>query len=82
LSQDGLGKITTPDNQKIYWVSFLDGIQRVLLFTADDTVAQDAQCAGEIETPNMTVTISIHGLGLSLVNNITKQELLYVGIAR
>lgn len=75
-----LGEISVED-EKIYFVSFLDGMQRVLLFTTDPAIAHDAQCSGEFEQIHQEINVSIHGLGLSLVNNITMQEILYLGIA-
>lgn len=66
----------------MWWVSFLDGMQRVLLFTLDMNIARDAQSAGELESIDKEITVSIHGLGLSLVNNLTRVEVMYIGIAR
>lgn len=31
------------DDTKVYWVTFLDGLQRVLLFTEDLEIAVEAQ---------------------------------------
>ena len=68
--------------QQMWWVSFLNGMQRVLLFTPEMSIARDAQSAGELERISQEITVSIHGLGLSLVNNLHHVELLYIGIAR
>lgn len=82
LRKDGLGEFSLVDDKRIYWVSFLDGMQRILLFTEDVEIARDAQSAGDLENIQQEITVSIHGLGISLVNNIIRQELLYIGIAR
>jgi vacuolar protein sorting-associated protein 13A/C len=66
----------------MWWVSFLDGMQRVLLFTMDMNIARDAQSAGDLEPIDKEITVSIHGLGLSLVNNLSHVEVMYIGIAR
>lgn len=66
----------------MWWVSFLDGMQRVLLFTLDMSIARDAQSAGELETIDKEITVSVHGLGLSLINNVSRVEVMYIGIAR
>lgn len=72
-----------PDlEEDVFHVSFLDGTQRVLLFTTNMKVAEDCQLAGDLEALEQEATISIHGVGLSLVNNIAKSELLYLCIAR
>lgn len=84
--QDGIGKLWLGQQQSecIYWVSFLDGMQRVLLFTANPEVARDAQAAADLEPVATEVSFSLHGLGLSLVSKQEKKmiELLYMGIAR
>jgi hypothetical protein len=86
LRKDGLGKLWVPnckeDDPGVYWVSFLSGMQRVLLFTANPEVAHEAKTA--YEPISMEVTVSIQGIGLSLVSEIEKRtlELLYMQMAR
>lgn len=63
-------------------MSFLDGRQRVLLFTDDVALVSKALQAEEMEQADHEVTLSLHSLGLSLVNNENKQEVSYVGITR
>lgn len=82
LRKDGLGDFTIDNNDtKIYWASFLDGMQRVLLFTEIQNVAEGAQASNLFEIIQQELTISIPGMGLSLVNNQTRQEIMYIGIA-
>ena len=60
------------NNNQLSWVSFLDGMQRVLLFTDHpELAAQLAKTTGEMERIEQEVDISIYGVGLSLVNNDT-----------
>lgn len=66
----------------MFYVSFLDGTQRILLFTPNMKIAEDCQLVGDLETIEQEITLSIHGVGLSLVNNLTRLELLYMCIAR
>jgi vacuolar protein sorting-associated protein 13A/C len=66
----------------MWWVSFLDGKQRVLLFTLDMNIARDAQSVGELEPLDKEITVAIHGVGLSLVSNLTHVEVMYMGITR
>lgn len=81
--QDNLGAFQLPDtDEELFYVSFLDGIQRVLLFTTNLKIAEDCQLAGDLEIINQEITMNIHGIGFSLINNITKSELLYMCIAR
>ncbi|XP_076225482.1 vacuolar protein sorting 13C isoform X3 [Nomia melanderi] len=82
LRKDTLGAFLLPDlEEEVFYVSFLDGTQRILLFTSNMKIAEDCQLAGDFETIEQEITISIHGVGLSLVNNVTRSELLYMCVA-
>ncbi|XP_032336935.1 vacuolar protein sorting-associated protein 13C isoform X2 [Camelus ferus] len=80
LLKDECGQFPYDANIQIHWVSFLDGRQRVLLFTDDVALVSRALQAEEAEQARHEVTLSLHSLGLSLVNNEDKQEVSYVGI--
>ncbi|XP_018341629.1 PREDICTED: vacuolar protein sorting-associated protein 13C isoform X1 [Trachymyrmex septentrionalis] len=82
LRKDNLGTFQLAEiDEKLFYVSFLDGTQRVLLFTTNLKIAEDCQLAGDLEIIDQEITLNIHGIGFSLVNNITKSELLYMCIA-
>uniref|UniRef100_A0A3B3RA21 Vacuolar protein sorting 13 homolog C n=1 Tax=Paramormyrops kingsleyae TaxID=1676925 RepID=A0A3B3RA21_9TELE len=80
LVKDESGQFTYDDVTQIHWVSFLDGRQRVLLFTEDVALVTKARQAEDMEQFQQEVTISLQTLGLSLVNNDSRQEVAYVGI--
>ncbi|XP_049761829.1 intermembrane lipid transfer protein VPS13C isoform X1 [Elephas maximus indicus] len=80
LLKDECGQFPYDANIQIHWVSFLDGRQRVLLFTDDVALVSKARQAEEMEQPDHEITLSLHSLGLSLVNNDNKQEVSYIGI--
>ncbi|XP_025156986.1 vacuolar protein sorting-associated protein 13 isoform X2 [Harpegnathos saltator] len=82
LRKDNLGAFQLPEiNEEMFYVSFLDGTQRILLFTKALKIAEDCQLAGDLEIIDQEIIMNIHGIGFSLVNNITKSELLYMCIA-
>lgn len=62
-------------------VSFLNGRQRVLLFTDDLAVMTMAHEAYEVERITQQIEFALHGIGISLVNNLKAEEVLYMGIA-
>lgn len=64
-----------------YTVSFLNGRQRVYLFTDDLAVATRANEAYEIERVSQSIEVSLQGIGLSLVDNLKSEEIAYMGIA-
>ncbi|XP_070809810.1 intermembrane lipid transfer protein VPS13C isoform X2 [Pituophis catenifer annectens] len=80
LLKDECGQFPYNANTPIHWVSFLDGRQRVLVFTEDVALVSKARQAEEMEQPDQEISIALQGLGLSLVNNNRKQEISYIGI--
>ncbi|WAR29706.1 VPS13-like protein [Mya arenaria] len=80
LSQDGIGEFFYNSDVKVYWVSFLSGMQRVLLFTHDLALATIAQEAGELERLEQEITVSLQDMGMSLVNNYTQKEVAFLGL--
>lgn len=77
-----MGQFSYDSLSQIHWVTFLDGRQRVLLFTEDLAVVTKARQAEELEQFEQEVKVSLQNLGLSLVNNSCRQEIAYVGIPR
>ncbi|CAH0729406.1 unnamed protein product, partial [Brenthis ino] len=81
LRQDGIGDFMINETQRVWWVSFLDGLQRVILFTDDAILASGAHTIGEAEPVHTELVFAIHGLGLSLVNDPEFMEILYISIS-
>lgn len=81
LRRDDIGEFYPTENQVVYWTSFLNGMQRVLLFTESLEVANEAQSAKHLDEQQQEINISINGIGLSLVNNVLSQEVMYMGIS-
>ncbi|XP_051973520.1 intermembrane lipid transfer protein VPS13C-like [Xyrauchen texanus] len=80
LVKDECGQFAYESLVQIHWVSFLDGRQRVLIFTEDVGIVTKARQAEELEQFQQEVNISLQNLGLSLINNDIRQEIAYVGI--
>nr|XP_015199112.1 PREDICTED: vacuolar protein sorting-associated protein 13C isoform X6 [Lepisosteus oculatus] len=80
LVKDECGQFAYDSQTQIHWVSFLDGRQRVLLFTEDVAVVTNARQAEEMEQFQQEISMSLQNLGLSLINNDTRQEVSYIGI--
>ncbi|XP_065320844.1 intermembrane lipid transfer protein VPS13A-like isoform X3 [Gordionus sp. m RMFG-2023] len=82
MIKDGFGDLNSAENHhKIYWVSFLDGTQRVLMFTEDLALICIAQQAGELEKVEREIELNIEGVSLSLVDNWkTTREIAYASI--
>uniref|UniRef100_H3CXZ0 Vacuolar protein sorting 13 homolog C n=1 Tax=Tetraodon nigroviridis TaxID=99883 RepID=H3CXZ0_TETNG len=80
LLRDQLGQFSSDGLSQVHWVSFLDGRQRVLLFTEDVAVVTKARQAEDLEQFQQEVKVSLQNLGLSLINNRRRQEIAYIGI--
>ncbi|KAJ8727553.1 hypothetical protein PYW07_001672 [Mythimna separata] len=81
LRQDGIGEFLIDETKTVYWVSFLDGLQRVILFTEDPILASGAHTIGEAELVDTELVLSMHGIGLSLVNDPEQLEIVYISIS-
>lgn len=81
LRKDGIGEFMINDHTKVHWVSFLDGLQRVILFTDDPMLASGAYTVGEAESVDTELVLSMQGIGLSLVNDPEQLEIVYISIS-
>ncbi|KAM8960573.1 intermembrane lipid transfer protein VPS13A [Pelodytes ibericus] len=68
------------ENCVVYLVSFLEGLQRIVLFTEDANVFNVTYDSEKAELAEQEITISMSNVGISLVNNYSKQEVSYIGI--
>ncbi|XP_063044698.1 intermembrane lipid transfer protein VPS13C isoform X2 [Engraulis encrasicolus] len=80
LVKDEHGSVVIGGEYPVYWGSFLDGRQRVLLFTQDHALMAKARQAEDLEQCQQEVNVSLQNLGLSLINNQNKREIAYLGI--
>ena len=63
-----------------YWMSFIDGLQRVLIFTPDEGVIQHIKAVNSYSVPLFEVSLSLRAVGVSLVDNDKKRELAYIAV--
>uniref|UniRef100_A0A8C0H0X3 Vacuolar protein sorting 13 homolog A n=1 Tax=Chelonoidis abingdonii TaxID=106734 RepID=A0A8C0H0X3_CHEAB len=63
-----------------YLVSFFEGLQRIILFTEDESVFKATYESEKVELAEQEIVLSLQDVGISLVNNYTKQEVSYIGI--
>lgn len=73
-------KESTFARMKGRWVSFVDNIQRVLLFTLHKDEVSKALRGQSVERPHLECTLSLHFAGLSLVDDVRGQEVSYIGL--
>ncbi|XP_042636651.1 vacuolar protein sorting-associated protein 13A [Orycteropus afer afer] len=64
----------------IYLVSFFEGLQRIILFTEDPRVFKVTYESEKAELAEQEIVLALQDVGISLVNNYTKQEVAYIGI--
>ncbi|XP_025099873.1 vacuolar protein sorting-associated protein 13A-like isoform X2 [Pomacea canaliculata] len=68
---------TRSDKMVIYWVSFLDGLQRVLLLTQDERIASAVRRVNEGESTSFAVFLSLDGILVSVINSAYKEVALF-----
>ncbi|KAL1131713.1 hypothetical protein AAG570_011326 [Ranatra chinensis] len=73
---------TRKDKVIVYWVSYLEGQQRVLMFTQDERVSYQARCKIDTEKSHFEFFFSLKGVGLSLSTERSgqMQELAYLSL--
>ncbi|XP_058466266.1 intermembrane lipid transfer protein Vps13 isoform X2 [Malaya genurostris] len=81
LRRDDISEFKSPSDSDIFWVSFLNGTQRVLLVTDNANIAYGVHSASRLDQVTQEIKLEIHGVGLSLVNNMKQCDLMYIGIA-
>ncbi|XP_067886095.1 vacuolar protein sorting-associated protein 13A [Heterodontus francisci] len=89
MCEDTAGELSTmedtflefsQDNGKFYLASLFEGLQRIILFTEEEGTFKLAQESEKAELAEQEIILSLQNLGISLVNNSTKQEVVYIGI--
>ena len=69
---------STPKNAKLFWISFMDGLQRILLITNSPIIARHAKQVQKREKIDFSFALSIEEIGISLVDAITRTEIAYI----
>nr|XP_046914733.1 vacuolar protein sorting-associated protein 13-like [Dermatophagoides farinae] len=62
------------------YVSFLDGKQRVLLFTQDNSLPRNLLMTHELMKPDLSFELILKGFGLNIVDNEKRIDLMYLSI--
>ncbi|XP_017019677.1 intermembrane lipid transfer protein Vps13-like [Drosophila kikkawai] len=80
LKRDNTGDVVTENGSKALWVSFLDGLQRVLLFTESESIARRTESNAALQSITQSIDLRILGVGFSLINNESGVDILYLGV--
>lgn len=81
-----LGGANTTDggghSSRAYWKSFINGIQRVVLFTPFIETIDRIKAVASFTRPQLEVSLALKTVGLSLVDNYNKRELAYIAVTQ
>lgn len=55
-------------------------MQHVILFTEDEAIRSHIRCGNQTEQAHLELTLSLIGMGLSLVDDIRGLEVAYIGL--
>uniref|UniRef100_A0A8C0H2Q0 Vacuolar protein sorting 13 homolog A n=1 Tax=Chelonoidis abingdonii TaxID=106734 RepID=A0A8C0H2Q0_CHEAB len=80
FSCDMMDTLILDHKKRVYLVSFFEGLQRIILFTEDESVFKATYESEKVELAEQEIVLSLQDVGISLVNNYTKQEVSYIGI--
>ncbi|XP_047356214.1 vacuolar protein sorting-associated protein 13C-like isoform X2 [Vespa velutina] len=70
------------DKITIYWVSYMEAAQRILLFTEDESIFLKARSIIEPEISKREIFLSIAGIGVSIISKCNERikEFIYASI--
>ena len=74
------GKGRERRESKGYWVSFLDGLQRTLLFTDRYNLIENVRRRNRASSSLVVANASFRSIGVSVVDDIKKRDILYLGL--
>ena len=63
-----------------YWVSMVDGFQRILLFTPQYSVIKNCEKANRLNFDALEVNLALKSITVSLIDNNTNREVLLLSI--
>ncbi|CAF2390576.1 unnamed protein product [Rotaria sp. Silwood2] len=73
LGQEGQSNVT--------YTVFIDGIQTVLLFSDEEKAKESASKIPSVaESMDQHIQIGIHDIGISIVNDLTREEMFYISL--
>uniref|UniRef100_A0A8C4VBW2 Vacuolar protein sorting 13 homolog A n=1 Tax=Falco tinnunculus TaxID=100819 RepID=A0A8C4VBW2_FALTI len=78
--EDKMEILSLDCRKMVYLVSFFEGLQRIVLITEDENVFKLTYESVKAELAEQEIVLSLQDVGISLVNNYTKQEVSYIGI--
>ncbi|KAF2983033.1 hypothetical protein EK904_011694 [Melospiza melodia maxima] len=78
--EDKMEVLSVDSRKVVYLMSFYEGLQRIVLFTEDENVFKLTYESVKAELAEQEIVLSLQDVGVSLVNNYTKQEVSYIGI--
>ena len=63
-------------------MSFLNGLQRVLVFTHDEGVLGRLRAIDQVSQNKLDVSVLLRSIGISLVDDIRRKEIAYIGVTQ
>ncbi|XP_031458242.1 vacuolar protein sorting-associated protein 13A [Phasianus colchicus] len=78
--EDKIDVLSLDCRKVVYLVSFFEGLQRIVLITEDKNVFKLVYESVQAELAEQEIILSLQDVGISLVNNYTRQEVSYIGI--
>lgn len=64
------------------WKSFIEGLQRVLIFSRDSSIIDRINADDKFSQNIVQVSLTLKSVGLSLVDNAKRREVAYIGITQ
>lgn len=80
LLMDDCDQVLLKDDRKLFWIAFLNGRQRTLLFTEDSGLVFKIQESGALERNIYDIVLNLQAVGISLVTAHPRREIVYISV--
>ncbi|XP_027765717.1 vacuolar protein sorting-associated protein 13A isoform X5 [Empidonax traillii] len=78
--EDKMEILRVDSRKAVYLMSFYEGLQRIVLITEDENVFKLTYESVKAELAEQEIVLSLQDVGISLIDNYSKQEVSYIGI--
>ena len=65
-----------------YWKSFIDSLQRTVVFTDRSDTLDRIKAADNVLQNNAEISLSLKSIGVSLVDDKLRREVAYIGVTQ
>ena len=78
----GVGGASPRTAGRGHWRSFIDGLQRVVVFTYDKQILNRITASDRVSRNMLEVSVTLRSIGVSLTDDTRRREVAYIGVTQ